>query len=417
MKSMLIKFKIIIILLFIVSCQKEGNLHEDNALHGDHVPQIKSHISYDEFKHKLLKYNKLEEFENNFSNYTKDGNEDYIVYINTDEITTFTTDSLTTYTLSAVTSDQDHLSFTNVVYVEKGNELFTGFLKYYPTEEWISSLLSGDELPFEGLVNLIDAEGNILASENINGDYMPKGLVECFFSSEPIWQACYGQSCPCTDGNGYLVGWNFTIDCTGGGSGGGYPGGGDPGGGGGGNPGGGNPGQGDLPTDPLEWALFMQLHALLGAGNFYLDPDLDPNNSVHFDTFEDFEDFITAEPDFDSYGTSQQDGTYTTVCDVSYPGTVTSLRFFVNHTLKSPGQNYVLHSITYLYTGLTILTDWQLVSNSVNINSNIATIDIYGEFTVGAHINGIGIYGSQFQHYRIEISILTGEIVDMYRVE
>lgn len=143
---------------------------------------------------------------------------------------------MTTYTFRVSTLDDDKYKFSNLIIRTINQETQEFIAHYSPTDEW----QIGD-LEYEGIFNLTDTNGVKIGS-NVEG----KGsIIMCTFSIDR--NPCYGESCPCTDGNG--VGYTINIYCSSVPSGGG-------GSGGGNNPpydGGGGGNGGPIPTDPMDW--------------------------------------------------------------------------------------------------------------------------------------------------------------------
>lgn len=256
----------VILTLMFSSCQKDDNIHTHyNSQENNYSGFIKSQIDFKEFQERLGKYETFRRFEGKFQrDLLKNGEDDFILYMNTDRIVVFSNDSLTTYTLSVITSDYDYLSFTNIIFEERGNNLNTHLVKYTPSESWRTELLEGNKNPFEGDIFILNDLGEILATiENFPVNTKDFSIGSCSVSFEYENTPCCGNTscCPCTDGNGIDTVVGVIISCiSGGDSGGGNQnGGGNTGGGnGGGNTGGGS-GNTVFPTDPMEPQGFMML--------------------------------------------------------------------------------------------------------------------------------------------------------------
>jgi hypothetical protein len=310
------------------------------------------------------------------------------------------------------TTNDNRESFTNLIYFESGDEFSYGLVRYTPSETWLTTTRRGEKIAYDGEIDLIDINGNVLDDESngkISASSDGRAPVPCIFSAEPIIEPCYGSSCPCTDGNGMVVGWNFTISCsnwTGGGSG---SSGGTSGGGGGGN---GNGNGTNLPTDPIAWAIMVNINNLIGPNDyFYFDPEIDPNNALVYNTFQDFAD------DYNGFGLDnvtvieEQDETYTT--HYSFDTGLSNVNVYVNQTLKDPSanENYLVHSIVTSLSGFTLGRTWQVDQTSFDIDeiNNKATFHIYGNLSQDLFIEDFGIYYQRFIHLVLDINILTGQ--------
>jgi hypothetical protein len=397
------------------SGNSSGNTDEELPHHVEHFDYNKRSVAFDEFQKKLSAlyqkqgvYGKAPED----LSFILDNN--YIVAIDTTRIVEFEREGLTTYTFHVRTINESPNSFTNLIYIENDEGFSYGLVRYTPSSTWLIAMQNGESIAFDGAINLIDSYGNVIdtnvtagkSSSSMEG----KGLPPCIFSAEPIIQACYGSACPCTDGNGTIIGWEFTISCSnweGGSSG--------SGGTSGGGNGGGNGGSGtgmDLPTDPIAWAIMTNLNELKGPNDFfYFDPDINANNGLVFNTYQDFEN------EFNGFGLgnvvviNNQDGTHTT--HYGFDTGLATVNVFVEQTLKNPATNedYLVHSIVTTLSGFTLGKIWQVSQTNININqnNNRATIDVYGTLSYDSFIEGFGVYYNRFFHLVLEINMLTGQ--------
>jgi hypothetical protein len=406
----------LITFFFLLSCQKEEATSIKEHNHGIEQKYSKSNIDFDTFKMKFL-----DRYENqiadHFSPLGNKGGDDYIVEVNTDRIIEFTNDSISTYTFNVVTSDQDYESFTNLIYFERDNQVGEVIFKYSPTEEWINELANGNKAPFSGTLSLMSTEGEVIQADEVI-DGVPQGKVApCLFSAIPIWVDCYGASCPCPDGNGYLGGWDITVSC-GPAGGGGSGGNGGTGGGGGPGGGGGSPyGGGDLPTDPLEWNLFFDLKGIMGENDsFYLDHTLTPHPDLIFDTFEDFEAAINGFEVDNSEVIEIQDGTYNTMWTLS-TSVFPDIQFIINSTLcdNGTGQQYQLNRIDAFLIGNQYVECFLELNafyyHGVNTN-NRAEIELFFDFGVDTQVGNFPFHISVSKHYMIEIDIYSGWLMN-----
>lgn len=255
----------------------------------------------------------------------------------------------------------------------------------------------------------MSTEGDVIQTDEVI-DGEPQGkVVPCLFTAIPIWIDCYGASCPCPDGNGYLGGWDISVSCGPAGGGGGTgSGGGDPtGGGGNGSPHGG----GDLPTDPLEWDLFFGLLNLRGPNDYFNLEDSNPYISQEYDDFEEFETVFNGLENYEVFLINNQDGTHTT--HYSFDAGLSNINVFVKQTLRntSNNQGYQLHSITTSHTGITLGKEWNITHTQFNIDptNNVVSIDIWGAIGYSSYTEEIGNFSHRFVHLSLDINIDTGE--------
>lgn len=422
--EMRILFLFLIVLLsgctkdsFIDSTKGNGQNDEDLHHQVEHFDYGKRNISFSEFKTKLSSYDQKKGINGRSPDdlsFILESN--FVVAIDTTRVVEFEGDGITTYTFNIETINENRESFTNLIYIENGDEFSYGLVRYTPSETWLNGIRRGEDIAFDGEINLIDTCGNVLDNDAAIGKTSlgsdERGAIPCIFSVEPIIQACYGSSCPCTDGNGIIIGWNFTISCPnwqGGGSG---SSGGTTGGGNGGGSGGGNGNGMNLPTDPTAWAIMVNMNNLIGPNDFfYFDPDIDSSNALIFNSFQDFAD------DYNGFGLSnvtvieEQDESITT--HYSFDTGLSNVNVYVNQTLKNPtaNENYLVHSIVTSLSGFTLGRAWQVDQTAFDIdeNNNIATFHIYGNLSQDLFIEDFGIYYQRFIHLVLDINILTGQ--------
>ena len=419
-KSYLQPISFFIILLVFASCQKEPtepiDAHDHTGVHSEKSRFFRSEISLNDFQNKFLN-----KYSNQVSNYfipsENRGGDDYIVEVNTERIVEFSGDSVTTYTFNVETSDEDNESFTNLILFERNGQSGEVIFKYTPTTEWVNELANGNKTPFSGTLSLMSTEGEVIQADAII-DGEPQGKVApCLFTAIPIWVDCYGAECPCPDGNGYLGGWDVSVSCLPGSGGGGEGGTGTGTGPGGGS---GSPyGGGDLPTDPVEWALFMDFVSIRGENDSFIfnDPTINENNSADFENFEEFETFINSPiSDIDSNIIPLQDGTFNSHIIISL-GLFKYLDIFINQTLKTTNINYQIHSFNMSYSGNTIGTNWTLANFWTSYEGNNVIIDIFGEFDYNLYFMGLGTLWEEYVHYEIVLNMYTGEMVSFNRID
>lgn len=391
------------ILLF-TSCQKEEKEIVEEQGHKIERNYSRSNINFDAFKVEFLEKHE-NELSDHFSPTQNKGGDDYIVSVTTDRIVEFTSDSVTTYTMNVVTLDQDYNSFTNIVYFEKNNLVGEVILKYTPSLDWVSELARGNKQPFSGDLSIMSSKGDVIQSDKIIDGIPQSRTSPCIFGASPIWIDCYGASCPCPDGNGYLGGWDFSMSCAPSGSGGGGTGG-DPGGGGNGGTWG-----GDLPTDPLEWNVFMGLTGLRGDNDSFIfnDPNINQYNSIpQFETFEDFENYMNNQvTDIYTVITPQLNGTHNTRTTVEL-GAFVDLEILINQTLETNNNNYQLNSLLAIYTGLVFGTSWNLEGFNYDVNDNEVVINVYGNISYNLFLSDIGILYNEYVHVQIYLNTFTG---------
>lgn len=422
-KHLIKPFLALLVLVLFSSCQKEE--HEDHAVHEQNVEQK---YEREEVPFRMFQENFLDsQQETALTSYLAGNNEaafsDYLLKINRERIVAFTNENVKTYTFNVVTSDTDSRSFTNLILYENDEGTGELLLKYTPTTDWIEALSKGNKKAFSGEMSIMDKNGNVQQTNSFeNGVEIPgKTVTPCTFTVDVIWIDCYGAQCPCTDGGGYAGGWDITYDCppTSGGGGGGGPNSGGSGPNGGGSGDGGY--TGDLPTDPVEWALFMNLKSIIGPNDsFSFDNTIDEINSIpDFETFEDFESYMNNPISEIAVSVELlQDGTHDTRILIRL-GLLADLEVFINQTLKSNmiNRDYYLNSLAVGYTGMTIGSSWETTHFDFDVDGEVATINVYGELDYNLFMEGIGTIWTEFVHYEIKIDTLTGNDISVIKID
>lgn len=170
-----------------------------------------------------------------FSNIANKGGDDYILEIDSTYIIEYSNDTLTTYTMKVSTLDDELYSFSNLIIKLSNGEAEEYVSHYSPSAAWQAAHDSGEYLPYEGELALVDLNGE---------DTLPQGkAVYCSFSLEPIYDP---DGCSC--GGGTVIGYELVVSCrtTSDGSPNGNGGNGGPG-----DPGNNPPPGGGMPTDPI----------------------------------------------------------------------------------------------------------------------------------------------------------------------
>lgn len=383
---------------------------------------LKTTISIEELQEKLAQHNEYLTLKSIFTQDESRGPDNYIKEMDTSNIVQFSDGNISTYTMKVLTQEDNSSSYTNLVIKEENDELYEFLVQYTPSEGYIQDKLSSTEyVPFDGSMALMQTDGTIIDQKDVtNGTTERAATTECTFSVTTIWNCAADNGHEtCVAGGNYIEGVIIDISCPsstgtgGGGSGNGT--GGSTSGGGGGN-GGSSNGNGDLPTDPQEWDLFMNLHNLLGEDDdFYLDNTITTNPDLIFNTFQEFENYYNGFVTNGSQPVQNQDGTYDTMWTIS--NTIgPTIQFIFNSTLcnNSTGQHYQLNSISMFLQGTNLLgfsaemDYWNYYFN----NDGNPVIDLY--FTTGWNpkVGGIEFHVENSKHYQIVLNQFTGGLIN-----
>src|SRR5690606_10624728 len=113
--------------------------------------------------------------------------------------TQITDGTLNSFTLHINTIDDELYQYSNLVIKSYNGQIEEYIFHYNPTAEWQAAFDAGERLDYEGELVITDIEGNELNIDENEGVFNRNSSGNCMLA---IRVACYGSSCPCTDGNG-----------------------------------------------------------------------------------------------------------------------------------------------------------------------------------------------------------------------
>lgn len=222
-------FLLICIIGILFSCKEDEGVLNPHSHEKSHQEYKRSIVSFQDMKAKLENSSGLSVVL--FNNVSSRGGDDYIQKIDSSYILQLTNDTLTTFTMKVITKDEEDYAYSNLI-IRTFNGKTEEFIAHYsPTTEWQEAHDNGEDLEYEGAFDLFDTNGNPILIGSEEGSEARGGGC---WGIETTWEACYGATCPCTDGNGTIT-YNVVFLCETGG---------------GGGHGGGTVDNPDLPTDP-----------------------------------------------------------------------------------------------------------------------------------------------------------------------
>lgn len=149
------------------------------------------------------------------------------------------------------------------------------------------------------------------------------------------------------------------------------------------------------------------------GSTFTIDPSVNQSNSMVFNSFSDFEDFLNNQ---------SNEGTDFTTEFPDPNQKIVSVNFSINPyadvkvKIKQIITPYSITNVSTQLVGLTLFDDWTQTDYTVNINDNEVRVDLYGVESIKIFIEGIGTFYSQSVHYVILIHKISGEIFAAYRL-
>ncbi|WP_299763214.1 hypothetical protein [uncultured Dokdonia sp.] len=172
-----------------------------------------------------------------------------------------------------------------------------------------------------------------------------------------------------------------------------------------------------IPFTPRE-ILAIALNNLLGNGDSYtFDESIDSNNSIHFNTIDEFTDFLnTFETDL-TIPTIDQGNNRITTFRVDWG--LTNLDLFVNQILNNPTENqdYNLVEVTSELSGITLGLSWEQASIEHSVVGNEAIITVFGSRNFNLFIESIGAIYTDTIIIELHIDINTGNPISIFQIE
>lgn len=373
---------------FLFSCLEDDlNKSHDHNNHAEHKMRMKK-VSFHDMKSYLLKHTNSTLPASLDPSFNK-GGDAFITAIDTTNISQITSGDVTTFTLYVNTLDDELYAYSNLVIKLHNGQTEESILHYNPTQEWQAAYNSGERLPYDGDLTITDIYGEEIERAVAGGTCMLE-----------ITLACYGASCPCTDGNGQV--FYVTISCGGGG------------------------GDGDNPTDPIPGGFDPMdggsgisysrlMNDYFGIGN-WIEINNPPIDLPGFDDLIDAWDYIYGES-FEGEGgelvniNNSINDRRVTHYKVKFWNVVgeRGVRMYVTQTRNDENENPrpVIISITSQWYGGSFYNNWNQHENYDIENlagfSDSKRITIYGTKTSGFEYDGHGFFVNT--EYKIQFII------------
>ncbi len=164
----------------------------------------------------------------------------------------------------------------------------------------------------------------------------------------------------------------------------------------------------------------IQLNDILDEGDSYvIDSTLDLNNTLSFNSVNDFQLFLDDQTLELGQNTTVQNGNIKTEFTINYAGTLAKLEINVISKLENPTNNqaYELLEVNSETIGFWPLTSWNQsddeMAHSIDNVNNVVTIYFEGTMTYGIDIDGIPVSWSESFNYTLVINILNGQPISI----
>jgi hypothetical protein len=212
MKLNLLKIGAVIFAIFLLgiivnSCQIEDFVQKEMNENLERVNFKKRTINFEEFS-KIYKGS-----ENVKRQLFSRSNSNYITSIDSSKVLLFEGENFNTYTFKVNSSNNEVSSFDNLIIKEQKGNTSALIVNYKPSEQWINEANSGTAEGFDGFVKVKSITGEVY-SDILFTNNQPTILTQrsCTTIVVPLWMPCFGELCPCTDGNG-TYGYTYYVDC------------------------------------------------------------------------------------------------------------------------------------------------------------------------------------------------------------
>ncbi|WP_299674947.1 hypothetical protein [uncultured Dokdonia sp.] len=386
--------------------------------------------------------------------------------LNTERIQQITnSENRTNYTFTMEKeSPSQEASIINYVVKENGDSYYSYFLEFVPDANWLHQTTNPNDLSqYTGEIKVYDRNGSYVTNDTFvdgqsiaqtgrqscdpvngdnetsdgnggstggnpssgdggfggNGDVTDNGnggqdiecviitIEDCNCSDGPgtvvIVSACNGQKSavrnPCTDDcnaqNDCEFGFDANCNCLE------------------------NPDNAENAEVLIDVETFFALESLLGGNDSFQYPaDVDPDNAIHFDSVEEFAEFLQgAEFDLTLPVTEQQNGNRITTFRVDYG--LTNVDLFVNQILNDPSinQEYELIEVSSEVTGITLGFTWDQTAIEYIIEGNEAIITVFGNLKYNLFLESVGTIYTDVKIFELHIDINTGQPISIFDIE
>ncbi|WP_299112899.1 hypothetical protein [uncultured Winogradskyella sp.] len=147
-------------------------------------------------------------------------------------------------------------------------------------------------------------------------------------------------------------------------------------------------------------------------GKFDFATIVNSENALHFDSFEDFQDFLnnirSSEPEID-FETDIFDPRKVTAKFKFDIDIYSSVNIHINQKIDSDLSTYEVLDVNSHASGFTFGMTWTQDSWDSNILPSLADFDVYGHVTLHLFINGIGDFYTENFHYGMQTNINNGQ--------
>jgi hypothetical protein len=169
-------------------------------------------------------------------------------------------------------------------------------------------------------------------------------------------------------------------------------------------------------AESKEFAKQLLNLAIVNGATFAFNNNLDPSNSLSFNTVEEFKIFLENEkkeqlnnPDF-SYNTFQN-GEILAVAKIDFPGP-----FSLSVDIKQKNNPFTLLGIDSDFVGITYGNNWSQKSYAAgDVKNNVSTIILTGIHSRSILVGGIGTYYTEKVIIKILIDTTNNSIIAAYK--
>ena len=157
--------------------------------------------------------------------------------------------------------------------------------------------------------------------------------------------------------------------------------------------------------------VYSELNSIMHPNDsFVIDNTINPDEALHFETAEEFEEYINTFS-FDSVidVIDNQDGTHTTTFKVDYFTCALNINISQKLQNENIDQDYEIVNLSTILSGFTLGASWNQSSYDYTVYNNVAYIDLYGYLNYDFFMEGVGTVYSKYKHYKMRVDIETGQ--------
>ena len=155
---------------------------------------------------------------------------------------------------------------------------------------------------------------------------------------------------------------------------------------------------------------------IANGGSIEFDNSIDSQNSIVYDSIEDFQDFIDNRDNSGfEFQTEIENQNQKTVSVRFWISLFDGIKIFVKLE-RQPDDTFIVENTTSTMFGITVASGWEQTDYNYSISGSIITVNIYGVAETNIFFDGIGTIYSENMHYQIRIDKNTGSTISAHYI-